>query len=42
MLFHYYKINEVKQHGYLQIVQLTFDTPTYTHNPYLFKNQSNY
>jgi hypothetical protein len=36
-----YKMIEVKQHRlYLQIPQLIFDMPTYTHNPYLTQCQS--
>jgi hypothetical protein len=31
----YKKKNEVKQHNYLQIVQLNFHSSTYTDNPYL-------
>jgi hypothetical protein len=33
-------MREVKQHRYLQIPQLIFDIPTYTHNPYLTQCQS--
>ena len=36
-----YKIREVKQHSYLQTIQLTIDTPTYMHNPYVIQCQSN-
>ena len=35
-----YKLRKVKQHRYLQIPQLIFDMPTYTHNPYLIQCQS--
>jgi hypothetical protein len=33
-------MRQVKQHRYLQIPQLIFDMPTYTHNPYLTQYQS--
>ena len=35
-----YKMREVKQHRYLQIQQLIFDTQPYTHNLYLTQCQS--
>ena len=35
-----YKLREVKQYRYLQIPQLIFDMPIYTHNPYLTQTQS--
>ena len=35
-----YKLTEVKQHRYLQIPQLIYDMPTYTHNPILTQCQS--
>lgn len=34
-------MREVQQDSYLQIVQLTLDTPTYSHNSYLIQCQSN-
>ena len=34
------KLREVKQHRYLQNPQLIFDTPTYSHNPFLTQCQS--
>ena len=34
-----YKMREVKQHKYLQIVQSTLDTSTYSHNPYLIQSR---
>ena len=34
-----YKMREVKKHNYLQIVQSTVDTSTYSHNPYLIQFQ---
>ena len=33
-------MREAKQHRYLQIPQLIFDMPTYTHNPYVTQCQS--
>ena len=35
-----YKMREVKKYRYLQIPQLIFGMPTYTHNPYLTQCQS--
>ena len=32
------KMRKVKQHSYLQIVQSTLDTSTYSHNPYLIQS----